>query len=748
MAFISLAFAQTEIIPFRTETPPHLDGQLDDMVWQQATSYDGFETFQPDFNQPPSERTIVWLAYDDEHLYFAFQALDSEPDKVKSAVTKWDNIFYDDWVGVGLDAFNDQQSAYGFLANGHGSQADLVMNAQGNGDASEDFIWDAAGSLNDKGFCVEMRVPLQSIRYMAGDEVVMGLFFIRSLSRYSEMDIYPPIYPDKGSLLAQTSKVVFKNLAYHRTYEILPYLTQSRTQETDEGKLKIYDDETGTNTGLTGKIGVTSTLTLDLTINPDFSQIESDASQVDVNLRSDLFFPEKRPFFLEGSKNFEVAGTGRMLGSSIRQVVHTRMIADPSFGLKLTGKLGQSNSMAALLARDESPTFEEEEPSLQTTADFGILRYKHLLKDESYIGGIATVRQHAGGYNRVAGLDALWRLTGTMRLEGNAFFGMNKDPATGKEIQAHNVDLAWVYGDRKYNADIGVHTISKDFRLDSGYIPRDGTTTLSFGGQRSFYLESKVLQKIDAGMFGWVQQDLYYDLNDGRQNLYLRFWMLRNTRLDLEYWPGRELINHSMIGSEIYKGKSFDRGEKEIKLQSQLLKSLYLYLAIEWEGSPYYDDEDNPFQGDVASQVAMVMFQPTESFSTEFMGVREVFISRKQGYEIYDYQILRNKMTYQLNKYLFLRAIVDYTRVAYHDYHLQYPEDYPEGEVEEDEIGLTGELLLGFTYFPGTVLYLGYGTHHENLEYDKDEEDYFYRPETFNEIKRGWFFKASYNWRL
>ncbi|UCD37613.1 MAG: carbohydrate binding family 9 domain-containing protein [Fidelibacterota bacterium] len=737
LACISLALAQTEIIPYRTDTPPLLDGQLDDELWHQALSYDDFETFQPDFNLPPSERTVVWVAYDDENLYFAIQALDSEPNKIKSAVTKWDNVFQDDWVGVGIDGFNDQQSAYGFVANAHGSQGDLMLNTQGDGDASEDFIWDAAGALTKDGFCVEMQIPLQSIRFAAGSEVVMGLFFFRQLSRRSEMSAFPPIYPDKGSLLAQASRVVFKDLRYHRTYEILPSFTQTDTRESQDGKLKIYKDESGSDVGLTGKIGVTPTLTLDLTVNPDFSQIESDASQVEVNLRAPNFYPEKRPFFLEGSKGLEVAATGYYLGSSINRVVHTRMIADPSIGIKMTGKLGHSNAVGAILARDESPRYDEDyedQEELQKAANFGILRYKRLLKGENYVGAILTDREHAGGYNRVVGLDARWRLSGTMRLEGNAFYGLSRDPESGEETQAHNVDLAWAYGDRKYNADFGIHRISRDFRLDTGYIPRDGTTTFSFTGSRTFYLQSKLLQKIDMGMYGWVQQDLYYDLNDGRQNLFLRFWMPRSTNLEFDY----------AIGREIYQGKSFGRGERSLDLHSQLFKSLFLSIRLEWEESPYYDDEENPFQGDVTEQFGYLIFQPTESFSSEVMGIREVFTSRDEEWEIYDYQILRNKTTYQLSKYVFLRAIVDYTEVKYRDYHLKYPEE----GVINDEKGLTGELLLGFTYFPGTVLYLGYGTVRENLVYDIVEEDYLYSPDKYTEMKRGLFFKASYNWRL
>lgn len=715
-----------EIQAVRTDVPPIIDGFLDDVVWSKTPTYSDFKTFEPDFNKVPSELTITRVAYDDEYLYFAVEAHDSEPGKIKASVTKWDNIFQDDWVGVGLDALNDQQSAYAFAANACGSQGDLMVNSDGDGDPSEDFIWDAAGSINNNGFNVEMRIPLQSIRFDDGREVIMGLFFVRQLSRYSEMVIFPEVFPDKGSLLSQTGKIIFQGLKYHRNYEILPSFTQTSNREAQGGALQKLKDESGSDIGITAKLGITPTLTLDLTVNPDFSQIESDASQVDVNLRYPNFYQEKRPFFLEGIKNFDIAGIQN--GSSISHVVHTRTIADPVFGLKLSGKLGSNNALAAIIARDESPIYEED---TKKPADFGILRYKRLLHDESYIGGIITTREHEGGFNRVVGIDGLWRLSGTMKINGNTLYGMSKNPENGRVANAHNADLSWSYGDRKYYTCVGIHDISKNFRLDTGYILRDGTTSLTLSGQRSFYFKSKIFQKIDAGYWGNVQRDKYYDMNDGRHNFYLQFLMPRSTYIELYYAKG----------SEVFEGELFDRSGIEVELTSQIFKSLFFDLEIGTKGSPWYDDPDNPFQGDIAYQTAFINFQPTENFSSEVIGVREIFTSRDDELDLYDYNILRIKTTYQLNKYFFIRGILDYTYVKYPDYAAKYPE---EGKID-DRKSLTNEFLLGFTYIPGTVVYLGYGSISENLEYDG--ADYIHA-NTFTEMKRGLFFKASYNWRL
>lgn len=725
---MGFASAEVRIVPIRTDTPPVLDGRLDDDVWQQAPGYEDFETFQPDFGKPLSERTVAWVAYDRGNLYFAFKCYDSQPDLIKSTVTKWDNLFPEDWVGVALDALNDQQSAYVFAVNAHGSQGDLMTDSNGNGDGSEDYIWDAAATLDSDGFSVEIRIPLQSIRFNMGREVVMGIAFVRRISRSSEQATYPPFHPEEGAMTTQLGKAVFRDLQYRRTYEILPSFTQSENEEADAGQLVRLDNESGPDPGLTAKVGITPTLTLDLTVNPDFSQIESDASQVDVNLRYPNFYPEKRPFFLEGIKNFNMAGIGSF--GAISQVVHTRTIADPSFGLMLSGKLGRANSLAAILARDESPIYEEDG---EQPADFGILRYKRLLKDESYLGGIVTVREHDSDYNRVAGVDGLWRLTGTMRIEGNAFYARNKDPESGEVTEAHNADLSWSYGNRNYTVLAGIHEISKDFRLDTGYIPRDGTTTVNFLGRRTFYSESKLLQRLTVGYWGYVQRDRYFDMNDGLQNIHVWFGMPRSIQSEWDY----------TFGSEVYEGKSFDRSGFEIDMKGQVLKPLYISAGLGDKGSPYYDDPDDPFQGDVAYWWAFFNFQPTENFSTEFNTVHEDFTSRDDNLLLYDYQIYRIKTTYQFNKYLFIRGILDYTYVQYPDYGIKYPE---EGDVD-DEQGLTAEFLVGFTYFPGTVIYVGYGSRLENLKYDATELDYL-PAKSLTEMKRGLFFKASYNWRL
>lgn len=195
-ATIAAAFAaSTEpIVPFRATSPPVIDGKLSDSVWEEAPPVTGFKTWRPDFGEvvPAGDRTSVWFAYDAENLYFAFRALDSEADRIKASVAKRDTILSDDWVCINLDSFGDRQSLYAFYINPRGIQADSRY-AAGTEDPGFDVVWYSAGSIDADGYTVEVRIPLESIRYGGGDEVRMAVIFERSVSRRSEGSTLPAL---------------------------------------------------------------------------------------------------------------------------------------------------------------------------------------------------------------------------------------------------------------------------------------------------------------------------------------------------------------------------------------------------------------------------------------------------------------------------------------------------------------------------------------------------------------------------
>jgi hypothetical protein len=653
-----------------------------------------------------SEKTIAYSTYDSENLYFAFKCYSKEPDKIQATMTKRDNIFNEDWVIIMLDSYNDRQSAYEFIVNPYGVQGDLVMKDNGD-DASPDFIWESAGRKTSKGYNVEMAIPLKSIRFQPGERVEMGVYFGRHIPSKSEKGLYPSFSPGKGDFLNQMGNIVFKDLDYDRTYELLPSITKNYQLANQDGVLK--KDLNENNLGLTAKVGLTPTLTLDASYNPDFSQVEADAAQVDANLRSSIYYREKRPFFMEGSEKFELAGTGH--ASAIQKIVHTRTIIDPKAGLKLTGKLGKSNSISAILASDESPKYNQEE--INQNAYFGILRYKRLLRKGNHIGGIYSSRFLEDGYNQVLGLDSKIQLTGKMSIEGNSLYSATKEVDSDEKYRAHNVDLNWKYSDKKYYLSLGAHDISKNFGLQSGYLPRDGISALAMSGGLNYYLKNDFMKRIQPGMYNFVQYDKYNNQIEYLLKLSNRFFLTKNTFLKIS----------GKLCTESYAHKIFRRNGYRLYFRSQPLKQLGINLSFLGSGTPWYD-EDNPLQADKHSYHLILDYEPISSLQTSFEAIRTLIHQRSNNEQLLDYQIYRSRTTYQINKYLFVRATVEYNT---------YKEE------------LLTDFLASFTYIPGTVVHLGYGSLYEKTGYRNAE---YIDSNSFMEMNRGFFLKASYNWRI
>ncbi len=347
---IRLLCAQSgsSVNPVKTDSAPVIDGILDEVIWNSSTGISGFRTFTPDYGKEMPFNTIVWLSYDEENLYFAFRCFDDEPDKIKVSVDARDKIRQDDWVCVNLDSYNDHQTLYCIYANANGIQMDTRY-AAGKEDLGMDLVFYSAGKIDDKGYTVEMRLPLKSIRFSNREPVMMAATFERHISRLSTQGTFPPLDPDQGmAFLTQMQPIKYVGVKHYTLFEAIPALTYSYKGVQDMGKMT--ETENKPDAGITLKYGITSQLILDATINPDFSQVEADAGQVDANLRYQLFYPEKRPFFQEGNENFQLAALTE--DNPVISAVHTRNITDPVFGTKLSGKIGPRNTISLMYAAD------------------------------------------------------------------------------------------------------------------------------------------------------------------------------------------------------------------------------------------------------------------------------------------------------------------------------------------------------------------------------------------------------------
>jgi hypothetical protein len=702
-----------ETVPVLTkaDVPPVIDGVLDDAAWAAGLKYDGFKTFKPDYGKDASQRTEAYLAYDAENFYFAFRCFDSEPSKIKAAMSKRDNVFQDDIIFIVLDTFNDNQSGYSFIVNPLGIQGDGMVNVSGNLEPSFDAVWYSKGRIDDQGWSVEARIPLQSIRFPGRDVQTWRVMFIRFFTRTSEQVSFPPLDPNYGSVLGQAQPFQVSGLKYKRIVELLPAFTFGRTEEAtveSEGDLVRNRDLDITDVSLTGKLGITSDLTLDGTINPDFSQVEADAGQIDFNQRYALYYEEKRPFFLEGSDLWQFGGT--VEEGPLSAMVYTRTIVDPTFGFKLTGKITPRDTVAAIYAQDSVPGDPE---LVDLHPDVMIVRYKHSLKDDAYVGGFYTGREDGSGFNRVGGIDGRFRLSQTQTASFHLFGALTRSPeaedaVTGKD---HALGLNYGFSTRKWNVDLGYQDISEDFRVDTGYVYRTGLRRFSAFTMYSIYPKSKFFQKLEPFYWSYHLYDTIYDMWETFNLFSFRFRLPRNSMFRID----------TLLANEVYMGERFDTSGFGIQGESQLAKSLFVRVLARRTGSILYDEAD-PLQGRGHRAMAALSYQPMDQLDFTLSASYVDFDGELDKDRNYDYLILRSRNTFQLNKYLFVRGIVEYN-----DFRRR----------------MTLDGLVSFTYIPGTVVHLGYGSALEKTEWDEGLAD-FAPSSRFHEMKRGFFFKVSY----
>ncbi|MBK8726167.1 MAG: hypothetical protein IPL96_08920 [Holophagaceae bacterium] len=700
---------RTSLHPFRTDAPPVLDGRLDDAVWRQAASVTDFETFIPEFGKRQPEKTIAYMAYDRDNLYFAFRCFDPEPSKIKAALARRDDVVKDDFVCINLDTFNDQQSLYAFYVNPFGIQADSRF-ASGKEDFSVDLVWDSAGRIDGEGYTVEMRIPLKSIRYTHGEVVRMAVFFERTISRRQEHGSYPALDAARGyAFLPQMAPMEYAGLARPTILEVLPAFTLAQKRVRENGVLERKPDDR--EWSLTAKYGLTPSLILDATVNPDFSQIEADAGQIDANLRFGLFYAEKRPFFLEGSESFNVGATAT---GPLQTVVHTRTIQDPKSGFKITGKLGPGNTVAALAATDAPPLPPEAEPGAPQPLDarFTVLRYKRTTAEDGYLGAFLTARDQGGRTNRVFGPDGQIRLNPSDMLSFHAF-GATTSPGGGlPRLDGHALGLEYLHDTSTLGITAALHQVSRDFEADAGYLTRTGLTSGSLALTPKVYPKSAWLRRLDGNLTASALKDQDSGLTEHDHAFGATAILQGNAALSFAIHDA----------SEVFLGQRFRTDGLNLSARNQFSKSLSLQASYRRGKSIRYTAE--PFQGRGSQASAALVWQPTDNLNLTLNWTHADLSKEATGEKVYDYHIYRSRLAYQVNAYLSFRGIVEYNAFRRQ---------------------LLTDFLAAYTYIPGTVVYLGYGSLYKKQAW----EEGVYRESTrFLEMQRGLFFKASYLWRF
>ncbi|MDP2037922.1 MAG: DUF5916 domain-containing protein [Ignavibacteria bacterium] len=702
----TINFAGEALKPTRISTPPAIDGKLEDVEWNSVLSVSTFKTFSPDFGKEASQKTVAYAGYDSENLYFAFRCYDTEPDKIKTSVNSRDNIRPDDWVCINLDSFFDQQSLYAFYINPNGIQTDSRYAANIE-DFSADFVWYSAGQMLPDGYSIEISIPLKSIRYSDANPVTMSIFFERYISRLIEHSSFPELDPKLGmAFLMQMTPLEYRDLEHYTLFELLPAFTYSNKYARSKNELTRTENKG--DLSLTAKCGITSDLILDATYNPDFSQVESDAGQVDVNLRYSLFFAEKRPFFLEGSEIFNVAGLGTSEVDPLGTLVHTRTIVNPLTGLKLSGKLGTKNTLAALFSMDELPNDTDGK-----YASFPILRFKRTLSEDSYVGAIYTGRETKNNFNRVAAVDGIFRVTPSSTFEWNGIFSNTKYSGIDKAKDGSVVSLRYAMDSRDLYYDFSLKNISQDFFVETGYLTRNGVLSLTGLVRPKLYPTDSFISRIDLEAFSAL-------LNDKPSSKWETYNYVSAQAYMFGSLTAKIRLNYA---TEIFEGEKFNTGGIALYFRGQFIKELASTIIYKRVNAIYYSS--SPFQGYSNRFSAEITFSPTQNIESYTSFVFSDFRRSTDDELIYEYPIIRERLTYQVNKYLFFRGIAEYNKFKKQ---------------------LLTDFLVSFTYVPGTVMHLGYGALYNRTEWDEPQNRYI-ASNSFNQVQRGFFFKMSYLWR-
>lgn len=715
---ISAEDKSSVISPIFTGTPPAIDGVLDDSLWASEPLIAGsFISYYPADGTRIPNITKVWMAYDTENLYFAFQCQDDESRLIKTSISKRDKISADDWVGIGLDSIGNRQNLYEFIVNPNGIQYDGIVFPNGIEDISPDWVWHSSGRINDNGYTVEIQIPLRSIRYTSGKNVEMGIVFFRHIGRLGMACAWPELPPGK-SWLDSTQRMFFDQIDNKTKIEILPSITSS-TFWSQQSPSNWSSPDTTNEIGISAKYGLSSSLILEGTLNPDFSQVESDTFQVLVNQRYPVFYSEKRPFFMEASSFFELAGGGET--DNVYTYINTRQIVNPEWGVKLSGEL-KNLSFAFLGAGDESAGIDtgvNDNPYLGKNANFMIARTKYSLGGDNFIGAVYSGKELGDSFNRVMGGDFRFSFNENHNIKGNFLYSMSGEPNGIGETSGWAGFLEYYYYSKPLGMSLFTEHYDQDFRMDSAFIRRVGMTRVALWFCPQLYPDKEQypwIEKIRIPINAYYIHDDITGLDDYSLMAALAMFTTKQGWFRIDYCLEREN----------WARQSFDKGILHLYGQMQLVNWLYLCTDITIGDGIYYDYEE-PFKADYFYIYFAAVLQPSDNLRQVFQITHENLKNPDTGDSAYDVNILLSQTTYQFDEHLFLRALVQWDSYS--------------------EVVLT-DLLFSYTLVPGTVLHLGYGSLHENLEWNDNVWKSNTKLGKYYQTSQSLFFKVSYLFQL
>ena len=661
---------------------------------------------EPDDGDPASQRTEVFIGYDRTELHVVFLAFDSEPEGIRANMSSRENIDGDDSVEITVDTFNDQRAAFTFRATPLGIQWDARWtegsSRRGGFDTTLEAVWDSEGRLTDEGYMVKMAIPLRSLRFPDTDEQTWRVQFARIIPRLSEQSFWPAYTIDIEGRLNQTALLNgIRDVSPGNNYQIIPFLF---AREVDALNPRMaggpgFETTSEQDLGVDAKFVFNDSMVLDLTLNPDFSQIESDEPQVTVNERFEVQFPERRPFFVENADFFATDST----------LVFTRRIVDPEGGLRFTGRSGNFG-FGSIVINDAAPgqNRAESDPLNGEKANIAILRGFLDVGEQDRYGFLVSDRELADGYNRVASVDGRVKLTENW-ISQFQLVGSDTDPYStdGESYTGVQRNIQVNHVGRNWNTHTHFIEASPGFRTDLGFMNRFFRPDISGLHQRVAYThfpEDIPLNRMGAAWFGVYLED-WEGTKVFHQNGPMFDVATDTTQLNLA-WAGYNEVLRPGDYPGVMATQNHDYDDWQIRIGNNSLNTLEFGLGYRWGSTLNLVPNIGtlPYVADHARVTADALWRPTDRLRVNNTYLYTE-VQNSAGARIFSNEIFRSNWNYQFTREWSLRFITQY-------------EETTGGPLTrlEDEQNLNFDLLLRYVINPWSAFYVGYNSNSSNFE--------------------------------
>jgi hypothetical protein len=734
----------------RIDTPPTLadfnDMDANPRVAAQMLKVTDFIVREPADGTKPTQNTDVYLAYDQHNLYAVFLCWDSEPEKIRARMTRREDIFSDDSAEIMIDTFHDARRAYAFAVNPFGIQWDALWTEGSIGtgtagdfsgfDSSFDTVWRSEGRLTSRGYLALIAIPFKTLRFPNTDQQEWGIILNRSIPRTNENIFWPRISNRiQGRFNQAATATGLEHIAPARNIQLIPYGLFRSFRDIDQRDPDHPAFESRAfkpDLGLDAKFILHGRFVLDATINPDFSQVESDQPQITVNQRFEVFFPEKRPFFLENSNFF----------TTPINLVFTRRIGHPEFGLRLTGKSGPW-AVGVLASDDRAPgeALPPSDPHSGERAAFTIARVSRDILEQSTIGAIFTDREFAGSHNRVAGIDANLKLDQNWRIQGAAVTSstLNLD-GSHSSGPGYKVDLE--RSGRKLNLQALYLDYSPGFVTETGFVNRTDIRQQNVNTSYFFRPEGKFLISWGPTLkqfstFDHAGTPLEYFVFPG-----FRVDMTRNTWVNFHPFAYDNVYLRPRDYNGLNRVTDFPQPFWGMEGGTSWLKQVeFTWFFVSGAGVNYNPSAGrNPVIGHEDQGNATLTIFASGRLRIDNTYLLEHIRERDTDLTAVTNHIFRSKWNWQFTRNLSARVILQYTEVL----------SNPLLSSLSPTKNFNTDFLVTYLLHPGTAIYVGYNSNLQNLDRGliPTPTGLLTTPSGYINDSRQFFVKASYLFRF